>query len=75
MSKEIEWGTAYGEGTVVCTCDHWHKEEGFDVEDNDPDYRGVQDQLYSMGWLSLKFRGKWYDFCCESCRNTFMKTH
>lgn len=73
MSKDIDWSTTYGEGTIVCTCDNCHKEEEFDFEDNNPDYRSVQKQLFEKGWESLKISGIWYDFCCEECRNRFVK--
>ena len=26
-----------------------------------------------LGWITTKVDGEWYDFCCERCRNEFIK--
>ena len=75
MSKEVEWGLAYGEGQVVCSCDNCHSDERFDFEDNNPDYPECQRKLLFRGWVSTKFHGVWKDFCCETCRNEYIKSH
>lgn len=73
MSKEIEWSELYGVGTIVCTCDNCSAEENFDFEDNNPNFKAVQSLLRSIGWVSCKVNGEWRDFCCERCRNGYIK--
>lgn len=73
MSKEVEWGQIYGEGEVICTCDTCGHQKRFPFEDSSPDYRGVQGQLFNIGWTSCKVKGSWHDFCCEYCRNKYIK--
>ena len=73
MSKEIDWSPFYGEGEIVCTCDQCKKEERFEFEDNYPDYAKAQRELREIGWQSIKSKGVWLDFCCERCRNTYIK--
>lgn len=71
--KEIEWSKIYGEGKVVCSCDRCTQEVEFEFENNTPDYKSVQNEIRKLGWLSCKVQGKWRDFCCEKCRNEFIK--
>ena len=73
--KKIEWSEFYGVGEVVCTCDMCSEYERFEFEDNNPDYKGVQKKLNKLGWMSIQIGGKWHDFCCEKCRNTYIKEH
>lgn len=73
MSKEIEWSELYGVGTIVCTCDNCSAEEKFDFEDNNPNFKAAQNLLRSIGWVSCKVNGEWRDFCCERCRNSYIK--
>lgn len=75
MSKEIDWSEIHGEGDVVCTCDNCGHQERFPFEDSTPDYKGVQGKLFSMGWTSCKVHSSWRDFCCEYCRNQYIKKH
>ncbi len=71
--KEIQWSELYRVSEIVCSCDNCTNEERFDFDDNNPDYKGVQKKLYSIGWKSCKINGKWHDFCCEKCRNDYIK--
>lgn len=71
--KEIEWSELYGVGEIVCTCDNCSSEERFDFDNNYPDFRKVQDELREIGWMPCKVNGEWHDFCCEKCRNTYIK--
>ncbi len=73
--KEIEWSKYYGAGEVVCTCDNCHTEKRFEFEDNNPDYKSIQMELNKLGWMPTKLGGRWHDFCCEKCRNTYIKEH
>lgn len=71
--KEVEWGVIHGEGTVVCCCDQCSASEEFEFDDGHPDYREAQRQLFGMGWIAEKIKGQWHDFCCEDCRNRYIK--
>ncbi len=73
MSKYVDWSPFYGEGDIVCECDQCGVEERFPFEDNYPDYAGAQKVLHEIGWQSMRSKGTWYDFCCEECRNRFIK--
>lgn len=73
--KEIEWSEFFGVGEIVCTCETCSAEERFDFDDNRPDYKEVQKELIQKGWHSCKVNGQWHDFCCEACRNKYIKTH
>ena len=75
MSKEIEWSELYGVGDVICCCDTCSTYERFEFEDNNPDYKCIQKELRKLGWMSLKIGETWHDFCCEQCRNTYIKEH
>ena len=71
--KEVEWGLIHGEGAIVCYCDQCSSTEEFEFDDSQPDYRAAQQQLFDMGWKSMKISGEWHDFCCEECRNKYVK--
>lgn len=73
MSKEVEWGVIHGEGTINCLCDNCGAEEAVDFDDGYPDFRMAQAQIEELGWLSTKVHGEWKDFCCERCRNQYIK--
>lgn len=72
--KEVEWGVIHGEGSIICTCDNCGMvETGYEFDDGYPDYRAAQDKIEALGWQSTKVRSVWKDFCCERCRNEFIK--
>lgn len=73
MSKDVEWGVIHGEGTIVCTCDNCGYDEGYEFDCGYPDYREAQEYLIDCGWVSARILGEWHDFCCEECRNQFIK--
>lgn len=73
--KDIDWSPIYGEGNIVCTCDNCGREHEVDFDGGAPDFREAQAEIRSMGWQSLKIGGEWRDFCCEKCRNQFIKNN
>lgn len=75
MSKEIQWGVYHGEGNIVCTCDNCGFEHEVDFDGGAPDFREAQAEIRSIGWQSIKIDGEWYDFCCEKCRNEYIKNN
>lgn len=73
--KEVEWGTEYGCGEIVCECDYCSETTEHEFEDGSPDFRGAQEHIRDLGWTSTKVNGHWHDFCSEDCRNSFIKEH
>lgn len=75
--KFVDWSDdAYGEGEIVATCDSCNKEDRSETfYDNEPDYKAYQNTLVKKGWLSTRVNHKWRDFCCEKCRNDFIKKY
>lgn len=73
--KEIEWSPIYGEGTIVCTCDQCPNTGEHEFEDNHPDYGKFQNELFDNGWKAVQIEGEWHDFCCEECRNRYIKNN
>lgn len=71
--KNIDWSEIYGVGEIVCYCDKCGAQERFLFVDNSPNFMSAQQELYNKGWDSLKIEGKWRDFCCEKCRNDYIK--
>lgn len=57
-------------GNVICKCDNCNQEKR--VEFNTyPNYKEVQQELRSMGWVSKKIDGEWKDFCCQECADEY----
>ena len=72
--KDVEWSDIHGEGDVICMCDQCNREHLVEC-DGAPDFRLAQREIQEMGWMSLKIHGVWHDFCCEKCRNDYIKEH
>lgn len=70
--KEVEWSEYHGEGDILCTCDQCGNEHLVEC-DGAPDFREAQAEIRSMGWTSTQVNGIWRDFCCERCRNEYIK--
>lgn len=73
MSKEVDWGLIHGEGDIVSTCEMCGLEHRYPFEDQDVDYREAQRAIESEGWTSCMVKEEWHDFCCEKCRNDYIK--
>lgn len=73
MSMEPEF-TGYWQGDVVYTCDNCHiSQESFEFDDEDIDYKSFNAELRKKGWLTTKVNGQFADFCCERCRNEYIR--
>lgn len=73
MSRELEF-TGYWQGEVVYTCDNcFVSQESFEFDDEDIDYKSLNAELRKRGWLTTTVNGKFVDFCCERCRNQYIK--
>lgn len=56
------------------TCGKVHRIE-FDDEESSKDYRGQLSILRKEGWIFDKVNGNFVDFCCEACRNRYIRIH
>ena len=59
MDKEVGWGSTHGEGDIFPTCKTCGKGR----------------QLPDEGWVSRIINEEWHEFCCEKCRNDYIKKH
>ena len=73
--KDVSWGVIHGEGTIVCKCDRCGKTEEHPFDNGHPDFKSFQKKLFGMGWKSVQVFGEWHDFCCEDCRNEYIKNN
>ena len=75
--KFVDWSEdTYGEGEIVATCETCGREERSDTfTENEVDYKEFQSKLNSRGWISTRVNHRWKDFCCERCRNDFIKKY
>lgn len=72
MSRDLDFdGWWQGDAVYTCDCPGCTKSESFRFESEDEndakEHRRILRQ--DKGWNTTKINGKWYDFCCETCRN------
>lgn len=73
MSRELDF-YGYWEGDATYYCDNCHKpSKSFRFDSEDIDSRSHREFLKKQGWYITKVLGKWKDFCCEDCRNDYIK--
>ena len=46
-----------------------------DFDNIGKDFKSFQKKLFGMGWKSAQVFGEWHDFCCEDCRNEYIKNN
>lgn len=74
MSRELEFD-GYWEGNTVYSCDCCQKTKKFRFDSEDEAFSKAHRQaLRDAGWIATKVNGQWKDFCCESCRNKYIRT-
>lgn len=77
MSRSLEFD-GWWEGEVVFSCDHCHKEMKFRFDDEESAKNAKEQREFlknNQGWIMTKIGGIWHDFCCESCRNEYIKSN
>ena len=74
MRDDLEFD-GYWEGNVPYRCDNCMKTELFRFTSREEafDYKGQQAQLRDKGWIFTKVNGVWRGFCCEKCRNAYIR--
>lgn len=74
MSRELQFD-GYWEGEAIYSCDnHCGAEERFRFDSEDIDSKQHRAELREKkGWITTKVNGYWKDFCCENCRNDFIR--
>ena len=71
--RELEFD-GYWEGEAVYYCDECGKSERFRFDSEEIDSKAHRATLRNeKGWITTKVNGDWKDFCCESCRNKYIR--
>ena len=76
MSKDIEWGDGYWEGTIDICCDSCkrrHLRFDFASEEECKDTERIKRAKQKEGWITTKVNGHYTEFCCEKCRNEYIR--
>lgn len=78
MSRELDFD-GFWQGHVIYSCDgpQCRSEELFRFDDEDEVYSQeyIQELRQRKGWITTKVNGQWRDFCCETCRNNYIKKY
>ena len=55
-------------------CDCCGKDISFPFDSEDIDSKAHRKELRErLGWITTKVDGEWHDFCCEACRNKYIR--
>lgn len=75
MARELKFD-GYWEGDAVYSCDQCGKEsKGFRFDSEDVGSKRHRAELRKRGWITTKVKEEWHDFCCEECRNKYIKAN
>lgn len=75
MSRELDFD-GWWEGNVEYSCDCCGKtvKFRFDDEESARNASGQREALHrKRGWITTTVNGNWFDFCCETCRNKYIR--
>lgn len=73
MSRELQFD-GYWEGEAVYTCDNCRKTGAkFRFDSEDVGSKEHRTELRKQGWHFNKVNNQWKDFCCERCRNEYIR--
>lgn len=71
--RDLEF-SGYWEGEAVYSCDCCGKDVSFPFDSEDIDSKAHRKELRErLGWITTKVDGEWHDFCCEACRNKYIR--
>lgn len=75
MSRELDFdGYWTGDAIYSCDCPGCTAEESYRFETSEVDSKEHRRELrQEKGWLTTKVDGEWKDFCCEACRNKYIR--
>lgn len=76
MGRELEFD-GYWEGAAVYDCDQCGKKVKFrfDCEEDAKNSKAHRAALRKKrGWITTKVNDQWKDFCCENCRNAYIRS-
>jgi len=77
MSKHLNFD-GYWEGEAVYECDQCQTDQKFrfDDEEEAKDSKTHRKTLReNHGWVMAKVNGQWKEFCCEDCRNKYIRSN
>ncbi len=69
IMKDIDrdWDTETTTVDVECdNCGETNCVDGDNLQD-------CMDQLKDEGWCFKEIKGHWHDFCCQACRNEYLR--
>lgn len=72
MSHDLEFD-GWWQGDVVYCCDNCSNQEAIPFDGQDIDWSGNNTELRSRGWIITQVNKTWRDFCCEKCRNEYIR--
>lgn len=59
---------------LAYSCDCCGKDVSFPFDSEDIDSKAHRKELRErLGWITTKVDGEWHDFCCEACRNKYIR--
>ncbi len=71
--RDLEF-SGYWEGEAVYSCDCCGKNVSFPFDSEDIDSKAHRKELRErLEWITTKVDGEWHDFCCEACRNKYIR--
>jgi len=75
MSRELQFD-GYWEGEAVYTCDNCHKShKKFRFDSDEIDSKKHRAEMRKCGWFIDKVNDQWKDFCCERCKNQYIRNN
>ena len=76
MSRELDFdGWWIGDAVYTCDCPGCGNSESFRFDSEEIDSKEHRRFLRKQrGWITTMVDGEWKDFCCEACRNKYIRT-
>ena len=73
MARELEFD-GFWEGNTVFTCDSCPKTRKFRFDSQDEAFSKEHNKiLRKEGWVLVEVNGQLHNFCCERCRNSYIR--
>lgn len=71
MSKYTDWALSTAKAKSYASATTATTRNALSLMKDTPIIRKPKKELRSMGWVSRKIDGEWYDFCCQECVNEY----
>lgn len=63
------------EGTNTYECDNCHKKKMFRFDSEEEARTSKMPELKKLGWSGMMVNGLYRHFCCEECRNKYIRNN